>query len=164
MKRLCIALIASTLLASGAGQATDLTINFVGSFRQATCSFSVDPVYLGDYDQDDFTAVGYTTPRIDVPIMSNGCDSLITALTMTFTGTPDSTDGRHWALTPGGATGIAVSMATKPGLPIIVGRTYSSLVLPAGKTYDFVAFYTQVAPEVTPGAANSNVVINITYR
>jgi type 1 fimbria pilin len=157
--------LSAVLLGLGlAAHAQDLTIRFTGSFERGTCGFSVDPVGLGEYDQGDFTGVGYVTPTwVDAKIQSTGCDRDVTRVAMRYVGTA-SVNPDYFAVRSGGASGVGIEMQTYNGIAI---PPNSSLIWTArqaaGESYDMRVRYVQVAPTVGAGAADATVVINVTY-
>lgn len=162
------------LLASGsAAAATTGTLIFTGRIDAGTCDLLVgdvnrtiplDPVKVSDFDS------GTSAGRVPFELTAN-CDSDVTSVVFTFTGTADSDDPYRFKNT-GTASGIGLYLYSLIGgteLTIrangtdntrTVAATGGSAVLPLGAAY----FHTNRPGRITSGTLNATATVAITYN
>ncbi|AKE60507.1 fimbrial protein [Citrobacter farmeri] len=148
--------------------AADATVNFNGTILASTCRVasadSVVNVTMGNYGPSYFSAPGTTTLAVPFAISLTDCPTAAgspTTALVTFVGTADTT---NLAVT-GGATGVAIQIKKADNTPIVVNTPDSGMALTtdASQNLNFTANYISTAASVTPGAANGQAQVNISY-
>jgi type 1 fimbria pilin len=142
-------------------QAQTLSFNLTGTILPGTCRWSVNNVDLGTYNATLFTG-SYTTSFVDVPVVSSGCDPLVTQVHMRVTGNPDAANPALFR----GLAGIGIELQTKTtATPVIpAGTVVDWTAVTGGASYLFQARFRQSAPTVASGLVSSPVTLNITYN
>lgn len=162
MKSIPAVLIATLLAgAASASHAQSLGFNLTGTILPGACRFTVADVDLGTYSATQFTGA-FTTPFVDVPVTSTGCDPLITTVHMRVTGTADTANAALFR----GLAGVGVELQRKsPVLAIVpAGTNVDFSPVASGGSYMFQARFKQSAAGVAAGRVTSPVTIAITYN
>ncbi|WP_250625681.1 fimbrial protein [Pinirhizobacter soli] len=161
MYRIRIITLLGLLLCTSAIQAQTVNFNLTGTITPGVCRFTAANVDLGTFASTSFTG-STTTPFVDVPITSTGCDPLVTLVHMRVTGTADLANGNLFR----GVTGIGIELRRKT--PATAVRPAGTIVdftpVASGSTYLFEARFSQSAPTVAAGTVTAPVTINITYN
>ena len=170
-KKALSASIATLLFASGtswAGTITGGTITFDGTVVTTACevasgSFGVN---LGEVGTNSLKAAGSESPtKKDFSIQLTGCDTTVMeSVTVTFSGTADSTDAT--ALTPSGgtATKVAIRLYNNDGTKISLGTASKPIALMNNQTsLNFKAAFISPQGQATAGAVQATATYTLTY-
>ena len=161
MYRIRIIIALGLMLCLSAVQAQTVNFNLTGTITPGVCRFAVADRDLGTYASTLFTG-SYTTPFVDVPVTSQGCDPLVTLVHMRVTGTADAVNANLFR----GVTGIGIELRRKSPATAVVpaGTTVDFTPVASGGTYLFEARFRQSAATVAAGTVSAPVTINITYN
>lgn len=163
------------------GVGSVLKANLHGSLRQAQCALgadpvSADPVDLEKHDLSSFTGEGSTTAAIPFHINLNQCADdpaggnarVYIQLDVTKGATVIDADKGLFSLIPdpAAASGLGVQILRADGVtPAELGRELDmTAITPGDMRIGFNARFYQVAPQVTPGEAQSALNFTIYYK
>lgn len=128
-------------------------------------AFSVN---LGDWYDNQFSAVGNTSTEVDIPITLNcSAKANIKATVIATSGTINAKQGQL-ALSGGvdKATGVAIQIVDteKNPIPLNDRLTIKDNVAAGDYIFGWKARYIKTADKITPGPANGTATINIRYE
>ncbi|EBS7634167.1 fimbrial protein [Salmonella enterica] len=110
-------------------QAEDNNLHFFGNLIMGVCTPVIqngvmDEVDFGRMDADIFRAGNKESPRMPVVMQLTGCDTSLTKVTVTLTGTEATGMAGFLALDPGSqASGVAIGLETPDGVPVFINDT-----------------------------------------
>lgn len=169
-------LLSITLLAGSAfpllSQAVDGNLFFTGEILANTCAINAgdmsQSLVLGGIAKNAFPSAGSTASVIPFSIHLEDCDNSLHGATVRFDGTRDAINSDLLALTPGGATGVAVALFESNGTTPIPMNADSQSVAITGDitTLNFVAKYqaTATPASITAGPANAVAQFTLNYN
>ena len=159
----------SAFAASGEGQ-----INFTGEIIDSACTVVnglSNPlnVSLGKVAKSAFTGSGSTTSTTRFSIQLKDCPDTVTSASVTFGGTPDSSNNDVLAITSGtgNASGIGIQLLDKSQNPLSLYTASTGYTLTSGTTtndLEFGARYIQTAGTISAGPANAASTFTIAYN
>lgn len=150
--------------------AYDVLLNVSGSITSATCDIDSSTkdfeVKLGNIPSTEFASPGAVSPDVRFSILLKNCNALTTGVKIGFYGTQDGNDPTLLALTPGGATGIGISIidASKKKMPINIKSESHPLTPSADNELVFYGRYMSSSKTVTPGIANATASFMLEYN
>ncbi|KAF1311375.1 fimbrial protein [Pseudomonas putida] len=174
MKKTLITLAIGLGLASNAAFANTGSINFYGQVHAGTCPIQIiDPstglpvarINMGNVNVSQFTAIGdEAASRAFGMRVTPGGGCVVTAGTsakVTFTAAYGGagTGGALYALEPGGANNLALTIKDNTGAPVVNGTPSKDYPLDDTNptTMIFSAAYKSIGTGVTAGTANTDV-------
>ncbi|MFI0488470.1 MAG: fimbrial protein [Yersinia sp. (in: enterobacteria)] len=146
-------------------------IDFTGTIVASLCTpdfngTDTQTVPLGMYPIDTFTGAGDKSDLKDIALSFTGCPA--STATLTFKGTPDTTDNTLLQVTPGAgtATNVAIALFENDGTTkISLNVPTADRTLTAGdNTLNFKAAYQALTAGVTAGTANGTATLDIVYN
>lgn len=170
-KKALSASIATLLFASGtswAGTIPGGTITFDGMVVTTACevasgSFNVN---LEEVGTNSLRAAGSESPtKKDFSIQLTGCDTTVMeSVTVTFSGTADSTDTTALAPSGGTATKVAIRLYNNDGTRINLGTASKPIALMDNQTsLNFKAAIISPQGQATAGAVQATATYTLTY-
>ncbi|MFU0922363.1 fimbrial protein [Kluyvera sichuanensis] len=161
------------LVFSGRASADSVVLNFTGTILAGVCSVDLgsqnQSVPMGTISSQNFVNPGDRSSVAPFSITLNCPDGSVTGATVTFSGTPDTTDQTLLALDneTGMASGVAILLADQNGNKINLGTASSvySLTQGASNALQFTAQYTALVggDSITVGTANATAQFVINY-
>ncbi|MCP1205607.1 type 1 fimbrial protein [Pantoea sp. B550] len=164
-----LALIA-ILFSGSALSASEVTVNINGNISSNTCEVDTASskltVQMGMIATNTFSQTGAASPSVPFDIKLVDCGADASSVSVTFTGTGDSTNGDLVAVASGGATGLGIALYDYQGKQIAVNKASNAVTLNANadNTLNFSAAYVSTAPNVTAGAADGSATFSLTYE
>jgi type 1 fimbria pilin len=129
------------------------------------CSIQNDnaTIDLGQIPASALPSIGSFSGWKEGELISGGCTG-VTEVVMTFSGNTDPNNPKLWAVT-GGASGVGIELQSIDGQEAIPDNSSPVTWAPAaaGDGYKFQARYVRTG-NVTPGQANGQATVNITYQ
>ncbi|HFF1654768.1 MULTISPECIES: fimbrial protein [Providencia] len=124
-------------------------------------------VQLGDWFDTQFKNIGDTSEMVNIPVILT-CDkgTNIKATVTSSAGYVDETTGKIKLTGANSATGIAIQLLDKNNIPIKlkVKTSLQNNIQTNEYLFNWKARYVKTANNITAGAANSTVIINISYE
>lgn len=174
MKKIISTLAFPILLSSASAVfAADGTLNFTGQVTTVACSVdaasSSQTIALGTVSATSFPSAGSVASATKFNIKLSTCPESITAATVRFDGTPNTTDSRLLGLTSDQtAKGLAVAFYEADGSTLIPLQTASmSKTIDSKSTVNelsYIAKYMSVSKDVTAGTANASANFTVSYN
>lgn len=123
-------------------------------------------INLGDWFDTKFNKIGDVSNNIDIPISLSCIAGTNIKVTVTSDNIDDAANGRIGLTGIDKATGIAVQLLNNAGVAITLNQQITQRDNTAQGNYIFgwKARYIKTAATVTPGIANANATVNITYE
>ncbi|MEX1843613.1 fimbrial protein [Enterobacter cloacae] len=172
MKKIVFALSVLAVSATAA-YAADGTINFTGSVIDPACTAtpSSSSIAMGSISKSALSSVGATSQGKPLTITLSDCPAAARSATITFSGTPDTTNSQLFKVVASGtntaATGIGVALYEANGstmIPVNTASASKNLSTTAETAYSFVAKYMATSATMTGGDANSSLSYTINYN
>jgi len=170
-KKVLSASIATLLFASGvswAGTITGGTITFDGTVVATACEVATSSfgVSLGEVGTNSLKAAGSESPtKKDFSIELTGCDtSVLKNVTVTFSGTADSTDTTALAPSGGTATKVAIRLYNSDDTKLNLGTASKPITLLNNQTLlNFKAAFISPQGQATAGDVQAAATYTLTY-
>ncbi|EOE6860113.1 fimbrial protein [Cronobacter dublinensis] len=175
MKKLLLAACVSSaccstaFAAGGEGQ-----VNFTGEILDSACEVvntTTSPlqVTLGKISKSVFTAAGATSTPTMFKVQLKNCPETVTSASITFGGTPDSTNENILALKSetGVATGVGIQILDSSAEPLNLLAPSGDYPLESGTVtndLEFAARYISTSDTVTAGKANGVSTFTVVYN
>ena len=152
--------------------AADGTVRFTGSITDQTCSIDSgslnQTVILGKISKSSINGnVGLKSSPTRFTLVVKSCPETVKVATLKFDGVGDDKYPNLLTLDSGSgvATGVAVEIADKTGVPIPLHVNSPEYDLTSGtNNLDFVARYVSTAAAVSVGIANATTQFTIVYK
>lgn len=138
-------------------------VNITGNVQDNTCDVDINSrnfdVSLGIYDSRQFTAAGDTTPASVFHVGLTSCGSAVSAVKLTFTGTPDNQEaGLIQINSVNGARGVGIQLLDKDKHELKINVPTTIALMPGTQT---IAFYARLKATYLPvKAGNVDAVVN----
>lgn len=162
---------ALALLPTMGWSATNVTVNFQGSFVAPTCNFSINggsSTNIGAYPNTYFNT-NTSTPTVQIPIVAKGCTKGISTIHLGFSGAADASNNQLFAVNSGsGVTGVAIELLyNAQSARIQPGSTVNWIGVDPGRptnTWNFWAHFYKTTGPIAAGSINVPITINFTYN
>ncbi|WP_265669093.1 fimbrial protein [Klebsiella grimontii] len=153
--------------------AHDGTVNITGTIQGNTCTVTTDTanqqVNLGDMPSKQFTATGSASQPVAFTIGLENCGSAASAVSLTFTGDADTTNGSLLALTSqaGSAAGVGVAILDSQRTLVPLNSASRQYTLDPQQTTQNLTFYGEMmatSSPVTAGSVDATTTFSLTYQ
>lgn len=153
--------------------AHDGTVNITGTIQGNTCTVTTDTanqqVTLGDIAAKQFTAAGSASQPVAFTIGLENCGSAASAVSLTFTGDADTTNGSLLALTSqaGSAAGVGVAILDSQRTLVPLNSASRQYTLDPQQTTQNLTFYGEMmatSSPVTAGTVDATTTFSLTYQ
>lgn len=153
--------------------AHDGTVNITGTIQGNTCTVTTDTanqqVTLGDIAAKQFNAAGSASQPVAFTIGLVNCGSAASAVSLTFTGDADTTNGSLLALTSqaGSAAGVGVAILDSQRTLVPLNSASRQYTLDPQQTTQNLTFYGEMmatSSPVTAGSVDATTTFSLTYQ
>lgn len=170
-----VAIIGSVMVftahAASNGVAIDMSGTVVATSCDVNAADTTQTVFIGSFGSNTFHSVGDVSASADLRIRLTDCSSGIAGATVTFSGTPDSNNGKLLALsdTSGAramASGVGVEIldSSRKSLAINTASESQPLVEGDNNILTFYLRYQATKMPVTAGNASAVMYFDLSYQ
>lgn len=168
-KMTLIAAAVGAITIQGSAFAADGTISFTGTVIDSGCKVAETPnggtmtIPMGSFSKASFTDVGSKSAQKNFSLTLTECPSGKGTVLIRFSGTADTANNNLIALTPGGATGLALGFTGPDGNDLSIQKDSSPVTITNNAaTLNLQAFY-QRTGTINSGDAKAVAYFTLTY-